>query len=323
MGMKNPRKVRVAVLVGGPSSEHDVSLASGMVVHANLDRGKYEVIPVLIGRKGEWPIEPKHLKDMVDVAFIAMHGEYGEDGVVQELLRDSGIPYTGSDHMASALAMNKILSRRLFGAHGMNVPESVIFNHYESAERDWSNIPLPAVVKPSDRGSSVGVGIARSIDEVKLALERAFTYSKTALIERYIHGRELTCGIVDDGMGHAFPLPVTEILPKLGFFDYNAKYTQGATDEITPARILEKEAGLAQAVALRAHELVGASGFSRTDMILGEDGNLYVLELNTIPGMTENSLLPKAALVHGMTLGELFDRIIEAAFIKHAAIVRR
>ena len=323
MGMKNPRKVRVAVLVGGPSSEHDVSLASGRVVHANLDKDKYKVVPVLIGHKGEWPIEPKHLKDMVDVAFIAMHGEYGEDGVVQELLRDLGIPYTGSDHMASALAMNKILSRRLFKAHGMNVPESMVFNHYESAERDWSDIPLPAVVKPSNRGSSVGVGIARTANEVKLALERALTYSKSALIEQYIQGREITCGVIDDGMGRAFPLPVTEIIPKFGFFDYNAKYTKGATDEITPARISGREAGLAQAVSLRVHELVGASGFSRTDMILGEDGDLYVLELNTIPGMTENSLLPKAALVHGMTLGELFDRIIEAAFIKHAAIVRR
>jgi len=322
MGMKPP-KTRVALLVGGPSSEHDVSLASGRVVYANLNKDRYQITPVLVSRRGEWPIEPKHLKDMADVAFIAMHGEYGEDGTVQEILKDLEIPFTGSDHMASALAMNKVLSRRLFKAHGINVPDSVVFNHYESAERDWSDIPLPAVVKPSDRGSSVGVGIARSIDEVKLALERAFTYSKTALIERYIHGRELTCGIVDDGMGHAFPLPVTEILPKLGFFDYNAKYTQGATDEITPARILEKEAGLAQAVALRAHELVGASGFSRTDMILGEDGNLYVLEINTIPGMTENSLFSKAALVHGMTLEELFDRIIEAAFIKHAATVRR
>ncbi len=322
MGM-NPRKVRVAVLVGGPSSEHDVSLASGRVVHANLDKDKYEIIPVLISHRGEWPIEPKHLKDMADVVFVAMHGEYGEDGTVQELLKDLEIPYTGSDHMASALAMNKILSRRLFRAHGMNVPESVVFNHYESAERDWKDIPLPAVVKPSDRGSSIGVGIARTIDEVKLALERALTYSKSALIEQYIQGRELTCAIIDDGMGHAFPLPVTEIIPKFGFFDYNAKYTKGATEEITPARILGREAGLTQAVALRAHELVGASGFSRTDMILGEDGDLYVLEINTIPGMTENSLLPKAALVHGMTLGELFDRIIEAAFIKHAVMVRR
>ncbi len=322
MGMK-PLKTRVALLVGGPSSEHDVSLNSGRVVHASLDKDKYEIIPVLINRKGEWPIEPKHLKDVTDVAFIAMHGEYGEDGTVQEILKDLGIPYTGSDHMASALAMNKILSRRLFRAHGMNVPNSVVFNTHESAERDWSDIPLPAVVKPSNRGSSLGVGIARTIDEVKLALERAFAHSKSALIEEHIQGRELNCGVIDDGMGHAFPLPVTEIVPKFGIFDYNAKYTPGAAEAIIPARILEREAGLAQAVALRAHELVGAAGFSSTDMILGEDGNLYVLEIDTIPGMTENSLLLKAALSHGMTRGELFDRIIEAAFIKHAAMVRR
>ena len=318
-----PHKVRVALLVGGPSSEHDVSLASGRLVHASLDKDRYDIIPVLVNRKGEWPVEPKHLKDMADVVFVAMHGEYGEDGTVQELLRDLEIPYTGSDHMASALAMNKILSRRLFKAHGMNVPHSVVFNSHESAERDWSDISLPAVVKPFNRGSSLGVGIARTIDEVKLALERAFSYSKRALIEEYIQGRELACGVVDDGMGHAFPLPVTEIIPKSGFFDYNAKYTKGATDKVTPARILERETGLAQAVALRAHELVGASGVSKTDMILGEDGDLYVLELNTIPGMTENSLVPQAALAHGITLEDLFDRIIEAAFIKHAASARR
>ena len=322
MSMK-PRKTRVALLVGGPSSEHDVSLASGRVVHANLDKDKYDIVPVLVSHKGEWPVEPKHLKDMADVAFIAMHGEYGEDGTVQEILKNLEIPYTGSDHMASALAMNKILSRRLFRAHGMNVPHSVVFNAHESAERDWSDVPLPAVVKPFNRGSSIGAGIARTVDEVKLALERALAYSKIALIEQYIQGRELTCAIIDDGLGHAFPLPVTEILPKSGFFDYNAKYTKGATDEVTPARILERETGLAQAVALRAHELIGASGFSETDMILGGDGDLYVLEINTIPGMTETSLLPQAALVHGMTLGELFDRIIEAAFIKHAASARR
>lgn len=322
MGMK-PRRTRVALLVGGPSSEHDVSLASGRVVYANLDKERYEIVPVLISRAGEWPVDPAHLKHMADIAFVAMHGEYGEDGVVQEMLKDAGIPYTGSDHMASALAMNKILSRRLFKAHGINVPESRVLEHYESFREDWSDIPLPAVVKPADRGSSVGVSIARTADEVKLALERALSYSKRALIEEYISGREITCGVLDDGMGRAFPLPVTEIVPRSGLFDYNAKYTKGAADEITPARLPRRESGLAQAVALRAHELVGASGFSRTDMILGENGNLYVLEINTIPGLTENSLLPQAALAHGMTLGELFDRIIEAAFVKHAALAYR
>ena len=323
MTMK-PRKTRVALLVGGPSSEHDVSLASGRVVHANLDKNKYEVVPVLVSRKGEWPIEPKHLKDMIDVAFIAMHGEYGEDGTVQELLEDLDVPYTGSDFMASALAMNKILAQRLLKSHGILVPSSTVVASHEVADLDHASIYLPAVVKPADKGSSVGVSIVRDIDALSKAIEKALSFSKQVMIERYVLGKELTCAVLDDGMSGVFPLPVTEIIPKgATFFDYDAKYTKGGSEEITPARISAEDTLRAQATAVRAHEALGASGTSRTDMILGEDGGLYVLELNTIPGMTETSLLPQAAIAHGMTLGELFDRIIEAAFIKHAAMARR
>ncbi|MEX2054460.1 MAG: D-alanine--D-alanine ligase [Candidatus Colwellbacteria bacterium] len=312
-------KTRVALLVGGPSSEHEVSLASGRVVHANLHPSKYEVIPLVISRTGEWAIDPAHLVDFADVAFIAMHGEYGEDGVVQELLRDLGLPYTGSDHLASALGMNKILSSRLFKAHGINVPKSLVLRGYDLPGLDMDGVELPAVVKPSNRGSSVGVGLARTVPELKAMMDRALSYSSGILVEEYIPGRELTCSVIDDGLGNVFPLPVTEIIPKAGLFDYHSKYVKGASQEITPARLSAREAGIAQANAVRAHELIAASGFSRTDMILGEDGNLYVLEVNTIPGMTETSLLPQAALAHGITLPELFDRIIEAAFIKHSS----
>jgi len=208
MDMK-PHKTRVALLVGGPSSEHDVSLASGRVVHANLDKDRYEIVPVLVSRKGEWPIEPEYLKDMIDVAFIAMHGEYGEDGTVQELLEDLGVPYTGSDFMSSALAMNKILAQRLLKSHGVLVPSSMIVASHEVANLDHALVYLPAVVKPADKGSSVGVSIVREADALLKAIDKALSFSKKVMIEKYILGKELTCAVLDDGMSGVFPLPVT------------------------------------------------------------------------------------------------------------------
>lgn len=310
-------KTRVALLVGGPSSEHEVSINSGKVVHTHLDKDKYVITPILIDKQGNWPVDPEHVAKTSDVAFIAMHGEYGEDGQVQEILRDIKLPHTGSDVMASSLAMNKILANRTFKAHGINIPNSHVVDLRDLPHIDHSKYELPAVVKPADRGSSVGVSVVRRTGDLEDALHKAFAYSTRAMIEEYIHGRELTCGVVDDGMGNSFPLPVTEIIPGAHFFDYDSKYTKGASEEITPARISDDLSGAVQAIALRAHHAVGASGFSRTDMMLSDEGDLYVIELNTIPGLTETSLIPQAAIAHGMTLPELFDRLIEAAIVRH------
>jgi len=308
-------------LVGGPSSEHEVSLSSGRVVHKHIDHDKYEVIPIVIGRKGDWPIEQKQLPDVADVAFVMMHGEYGEDGTIQEILRDLNMPYTWSDVMASSLAMNKPLSYRAFRAHGMDTPESKTVSRHNFHDIDYEIFDLPAIVKPADRGSSVGVSLVRRISDLKDAVEKALTHSKTAMVEKFIPGKEFTCGVLDDSMGGAFPLPVTQIFPRTSnFFDYHAKYVPGASHEVTPAQISKEEAERIQATALRAHQAVGASGASRTDMILGEDGELYVLEVNTIPGMTETSLLPQGAIAHGISISELLDRIIESAFIRHKSI---
>ena len=310
-------KTRVALLVGGPSSEHEVSIESGKVVHAHLDREKYTVTPILIDKQGNWPVDPDHVAKTSDVAFVAMHGEYGEDGQVQEILRDIKLPHTGSDVMASSLAMNKVLADRVLRTHGINIPKSHIVDLRDLPHIDHSKYELPAVVKPTDRGSSVGVSVVRRTKDLQDALDKAFAYSTRAMIQEYIHGRELTCSVIDDGIGNVFPLPVTEIVPGAHFFDYNSKYTKGASDEITPARISEDLSGTVQAIALKAHEAIGASGFSRTDMILSDEGDIYVLELNTIPGLTETSLLPQAAIAHGMSLPELFDRLIEAAVVRH------
>ncbi len=315
-------KLRVALLMGGPSAEHEVSLSSGEVIGNHLDKDKYEVIPVVVSKSGEWPFEIGELKEMADVAFIAMHGEYGEDGTVQEELRDAEIPYTGSDVLSSALAMNKILSGRLLASHGIDVPEFIVVQKHEKTPGSLGGLDFPVVVKPADRGSSVGITIARTMDELVPALRNAFGFSRDVMIQEFIPGREVTCAVLDDGAGEAFPLPPTEIIPRSGsMFDYNAKYTPGASEEITPARLHDDALSVIQETALIAHRAVGASGMSRTDMIIGDDDRLYVLEINTIPGMTPTSLLPQAARVHGLTLSELFDRIIEAGLRRHGLLL--
>jgi D-alanine-D-alanine ligase len=308
--------------MGGPSAEHDVSLSSGKVVVNALDRQRYEVIPVVITRGGQWSIPPEELPQRADIAFIALHGEYGEDGTVQELLRRLGLPFTGSDVLPSALAMNKILTANLFRAYGLNVPRSVVVDR-SAKEAVQLNFDFPLVVKPVDRGSSVGVSIVRRGEEIEEALEKAFSFSRQALIQEYIVGREITCSVIDNGDEEVIPLPPTEIIPRTShFFDYHAKYTQGATDEITPADLDPATRDLVQTTAVLAHQAIGASGMSRTDMILAPSGWLYVLEINTIPGLTPTSLFPQAALAHGLTLPELFHRLIEAGLRRHGLILK-
>lgn len=316
-------KLRVGILMGGPSSEHEVSLMSGRLVSESLDQKKYEVIPVVVSRDGTWPVDISDLEDGLDIAFIAMHGEYGEDGTIQEILENSEIPFTGSSALSSALAMNKNLCSRLFVSKGIKVPRYVVVHKYEKSLEPFDHFGFPVVVKPVDRGSSVGVSVVRSPEELYVALQNAFRFSKDAMIQEYVPGHEVTCSVLDDGLGDVVPLPVTEIIPKTGgFFDYKAKYTPGASDEITPARLTEEGTELVQRHAVAAHRAIGASGMSRTDMIIGSDGELYVLEINTIPGMTPTSLLPQAAKAHGLTLQDLFDRIIEAGLRKHGLLLR-
>ena len=317
------QKLTVAVLMGGPSAEHEVSLASGEVVTKSLDSEKYDTFPVIITRGGEWTIPIEEVRDKADIAFIALHGEYGEDGTVQELLHEAEVPYTGSDMFSSALAMNKIISARLLSSHGIKVPRFVSVHKHEKVVDPFDHFGYPIVVKPANRGSSVGMTIVRNLEELYPALRKAFGFSRDVIIQEYVPGHEVTCPVIDDGLGDVVPLPVVEIVPRSGgSFDYHAKYTPGATDEITPARLSEEGTEIVQRTAVAAHRAVGASGLSRTDMIIGDDGDLYVLEVNTIPGMTSNSLLPKSAQAYGLTLAELFDRIIESGMRRHGILLR-
>lgn len=292
-------KLRVAILMGGPSAEHEVSWKSGQMVLEYIDKARYDATPIVIGKDGRWPMPVAELKKKFDVAFIAMHGEYGEDGTIQELLEKQGVKFTGSGSVASRLGMNKLEALKRFAKAGLRVP--------------LPPTKFPVVVKPADRGSSVGVSIAKTPLELVVATKLALTQSPNVMFEQFIKGREFTCGVLEVNK-KAKALPPTEIIPKSeAFFNFDAKYTAGATREITPPQLPPAKIKALQRAALTAHNAIGASGMSRTDFIMDEGGRIYTLEINTIPGMTKTSLLPQEATAAGITFPELIDAIIRAA----------
>jgi D-alanine-D-alanine ligase len=316
------KRLRIKVLVGGPSSEHEVSLKSGEQVLKNLNPERYEAERVLIDKYGFWQKSPEEIKKDTDLVFIAMHGTYGEDGTVQSMLDAVKLLYTGSSAPVSALAMNKFVTARTASYHGLFTPLSFLISENEWATRPvevWRRVGpflhFPVVVKPNNQGSSVGVVIAKNKEEAEKAMEEIFKITNEALIQQFIRGRELTVGVLDYGWpGSEYALPPTEIKPKTNhFFDYRAKYEIGASEEITPAHLGEAVTRLVQSAAKQLHKAVGAKGFSRTDIILDEKNQPFILEINTIPGLTETSLLPQQASEAGVSFSELLDRIIDAS----------
>ncbi len=307
-------KTRVGILIGGPSSEHEVSLNTGEMVAKYLDGKKFEPCKIKIEKDGSWPISMENLKKEIDVAFIAMHGEYGEDGKVQSLLETFGIPYTGSDPVASALAMDKQRTAALLSANNFYTPKSLIISKADSYGL-WAiskNFRFPLVIKPNDQGSSLGTTLVYKRSELKPALEKAFRHSNAALAQKYIQGREITCGVLEIN-GVPIALLPTEILPKANeFFDFHAKYNAAGATEITPPNLPGKLIRKIQQTALAAHKLLECRGMSRTDMILQKDGNLCILEVNTIPGMTKTSLLPQQAIKTGISFPKLLEIIINS-----------
>ena len=257
----------------------------------------------------------------IDVAFVAIHGQWGEDGTIQGMLELLGIPYVGSGVLASALAMDKVMAKTVLAARGLEVPRGFVVATTDLPARDeWAlaeagTIGYPLVVKPVRQGSSVGVIMVERPDDLLAAIRAGFDYDDRVLVEERLRGTELTVGVIDgpDGLE---ALPVIEIVTRHDFFDYKAKYDPALTDEICPARIPDELAALAQQTAMAAHRALDCRDFSRTDMIATADGRLCVLEVNTIPGMTANSLLPKAARVHGIAFGDLCSRLIEAALAR-------
>jgi D-alanine-D-alanine ligase len=252
----------------------------------------------------------------IDVAFLALHGPWGEDGTLQGMLDLLGIPYVGSGTLASALAMDKAMAKKVFMADGIPTPAGVMIEQADFRDdpdgqtRRAAEAAMPAVVKPVRQGSSVGMTMVREAGGMRAALEEGFKYDSRVLVEERVSGTELTVGVI--GNRELTPLPVVEIVSKRDFFDYRAKYDPGLSEEICPARIPEDVARQAQELAVRAHRALDCRGLSRVDMIHGPRG-LVVLEVNTMPGMTVNSLLPKAAKVAGIPFPELLDRLIRLA----------
>ncbi len=315
-------KIRVGVLRGGPSAEHEVSLLTGANVLKNLPSEKYEAIDILISKDGKWPDFPA-----VDIFFNALHGEYGEDGQVQAILEKKGMPYTGSGITASALGMNKWASRQLFRQAGLKVSLAIKIEKLEAEEslkaisyKLKAEMVPPWVVKPNSRGSSVGISLVNDEKELELALDTAFQYDDSILVEKFIKGKEATCGILDNFQGEKyFALPVIEIVPPIVkiFFDYQCKY-DGSTQEICPARFDEKTTLAIQEAASLAHQVLGCRDYSRTDMIVAEDG-IYVLEVNTLPGLTKESLFPKSAAAAGCFFDRLLEHLITLALKRKGA----
>ena len=314
--------IRVGVLRGGPSLEHEVSLKTGESVLRNLPK-YYSAKDIFISKEGEWHLDgkPAHHERIfrhIDVVFNALHGEYGEDGKVQQLLEAFGIPYTGSGVMASALGMNKILARQAFKSAGLRVPfgfEIVLENELaETAKKIFRNMPPPWVIKYPSGGSSVGVFVARNFEDLEGVLEKAVSFSPKILVEEYIMGREATCGVIDEFRNQKhYALPVIEIIPpvKSDFFSYDAKYG-GETQELCPANFdmaVKKEI---EKLAVLAHNSIGARHYSRSDFIVSKKG-IYILEINTLPGLTAESLLPKALNAVGSSHKELLEHLITLA----------
>ncbi len=249
----------------------------------------------------------------IDVAFIALHGPYGEDGTLQGMLELIGIPYVGSGVLASALAMDKAMAKKVLLAEGIPVPRGVVVERDEPAESSLrlAGPFVPAFVKPSRQGSSLGMSLVADPEQLPPALAEAFRHDSRVLVEEQLHGRELTVGVI--GNRRLTPLPVVEIVPRREFFDYRAKYDPELCREICPADLAPELTLAVQELALRVHRALDCRGLSRVDMILTEDRGPIVLELNTLPGMTINSLLPRAAQAAGIPFGELLDRLVRLA----------
>ena len=306
----------VALLYGGTSGEREVSLKSGENAIKSLREEGFKVVPIDTGQPDFIHIL---MSASADVAFVCLHGKGGEDGTVQGLCEVLKMPYTGSGILASALAMDKERSKVFYRSAGLNTPMSVDVKRNEPIDTDLINrtIGFPAVVKPVSDGSSLGVSIVHDSSELEQALAKGFAVSELLMIEQFVKGTELTVAVLGNDETQA--LPPIEIVPINEFYDFESKYAEGGSEHICPARISEEELAACQDAAVRAHLALGCRGVSRTDMILDSEGTPWVIETNTIPGMTSTSLLPHAADAVGIGLGELYCKLIGFAFDQPAS----
>ena len=329
------KKIRVAVLCGGMSSERDVSIQTGRQVAGALSTDRYTVSIVSIDAEGQWffesdtlSSEKKHatdalsLSEIVDVVFIALHGKFGEDGTIQAILEKVNIPYTGSGVVASALGMDKSKCSEAVKNVSVPVPEFFLARKKDDTRLVLENIEntfgFPCFVKPNASGSSVGVSIVHRVSDVSVAIEKAWREDETAIVQQYIPGREFSCGVMGNTEQMEIEaLPVVEITPKSSeFFDYGAKYTPNASEEVCPALLPKEVTASIQKFSILAHTTLGCDGLTRSDFRLDPEGNIFFLEINTIPGQTKTSLCPKEATAAGMTFPKFLEKQILLALRK-------
>ncbi len=300
---------KVAVLYGGLSTEREVSLKTGAACAEALRARGHDVVLVDVDRE----VAARLRAEKVAVAFNALHGRWGEDGCIQGLLEAMGIPYTGSGVLASAVGMDKVASKTIFRALGLSVTEYRVFPQERAERITVADLPfgLPCVVKPSGEGSSVGVHLVRDSAALAAACKDAASFKGDVIVERYVKGKECQVAVLD---GKA--LGVIEVVPANEFYDYAAKYTAGTTQYFYPARIPEAHDRTLREAAETAHGGLGCAGVTRTDFILAADGTPYILEVNTLPGMTATSLVPKIAAGNGIAFPDLCERLLDGAALK-------
>lgn len=323
--MSYHEKIRIGVLRGGPSSEYEVSLRTGAAVLKHLPE-QYQPVDVFIDRSGGWHLhgvrtKPHETLRHLDAVFNALHGEYGEDGGVQEILDAYAAPYTGSERFASAMAMNKAAAKGMLAEHGIKTPYYRLLRAEEVGSLPalaytlHRSFPQPCIVKPLAKGSAVGVTRVRTSEELLEALETGFGVAETLLIEEFITGREATCSVIDDFRGERrYALLPVEIIPprESPFFDYYAKYS-GASQELCPGNFSHAEKEELQELARTVHAALGLRHYSSTDFIIHPHRGVYFLEVNALPGLTSESLLPKALAAVGSSLPQFLEHVISLA----------
>ncbi len=303
--------------MGGMSSEREISLRTGQAIFAALQERRYQVIAFDVDRT----IAEKLRDEAIDVAFIALHGKFGEDGAIQGLLEIMGIPYTGSGVFASALAMNKVAAKKIFMYHRLSTPAFTTVNRDDMAGAEPAlpkmSVTYPLIVKPAEEGSTIGVTIVRREEELLPALHAAARYGQEILVEEFICGREITVGILN---GQA--LPIIEIIPRNGFYDFQAKYQRGETTYRFPEWLSPAQEQDIKTMALTAFRVLGCCGAARVDFMVNQHSQAFILEINTVPGMTETSLLPKAAARAGIGFADLVEQILWSAAVHKQATVQ-
>lgn len=311
MKLRNGSAKRVGVIMGGSSGEREVSLRSGAAVAAALEARGHDVVRLALGESFGPEIGHTLTRSQVDVAFLALHGRHGEDGCIQGLLELARIPYTGSSVLASALAMDKLKAKEMFRLHNVPTPPYYTIggdDDLADLESIHGSFGFPVIVKPRGEGSSLGVAKAGSLAELHAAIEVAFEYDDTVIVERFVSGVEINVGVLDGRV-----LGAIEIAPKNGIYDYEAKYTPGMTEYFMPARLPPTRYRGVCNLADRAVRALGCTGAARVDLLVTGGENEYVLEVNTLPGMTETSLLPKIAASAGYDFGRLCEAILDGA----------